>query len=123
MLERGLGNEIREPGETSMSATNRLERIRAMLAEEPNDPELRYMLAMEHVSQADDLGAVQCFEELIRLAPNYAPAYHQAGRALQRLNRLAEARQLLERGIPIAQGQGNAHAAGEMLELLQSLEG
>src|SRR5579884_829988 len=102
-----------------MSSSDRLTQIRAMLADEPNDPELHYMLAMEHVSQGDDAGAVRCFEELIRLAPNYPPAYHQAGRALQRLNRLAEARQLLERGIPVAQAQGNAHAAGEMLELLQ----
>jgi len=104
-----------------MSGKSRLEQITALLVEEPTDPELHYMLAMEHVSQEDDAGAVRCFEELIRLAPNYPPAYHQAGRALQRLNRVAEARQLLERGIPIAQAQGNAHAAGEMEELLQSL--
>lgn len=103
-------------------AVNRLEQIKAMLGDDPNDPELRYMLAMEHVSAGDDSGAVGCFEELIRLAPNYAPAYHQAGRALQRLDRRADARQLLERGIGIAQAQGNAHAAGEMMELLQSLE-
>src|SRR5687768_10175729 len=92
---------------------SRLEQIRAMLADEPNDPELRYMLAMEHASQGDDAAAVGCFEELIRIAPNYAPAYHQAGRALQRLDRSAEARRLLEAGIPVAQAQGNEHAAGE----------
>jgi tetratricopeptide (TPR) repeat protein len=101
---------------------SRLEQIRAMLADEPNDPELRYMLAMEHVSLGDDQAAVACFEELIRLAPKYAPAYHQAGRALQRLDRLDDARRLLLQGIPIAEGQGNSHAAGEMTELLQSLE-
>jgi Flp pilus assembly protein TadD len=101
---------------------SRLEQIRAMLADEPNDPELRYMLAMEHVSLGDDQAAVACFEELIRLAPKYAPAYHQAGRALQRLDRLDDARRLLLQGIPIAEGLGNSHAAGEMTELLQSLE-
>jgi Flp pilus assembly protein TadD len=105
-----------------MSGMKRLEQIRAMLAEEPSDPELRYMLAMEHVSQGDDEEAVRCFEELIRLAPNYPPAYHQGGRTLQRLNRLTDARSLLQRGIPIAQAQGNDHAAGEMMELLQGLE-
>lgn len=101
---------------------NRLEQIEAMLQDEPNDPELRYMLAMEHASGGDDTAAVACFEELIRLAPKYAPAYHQAGRALVRLDRLADARHMLQRGIPIAQAHGNDHAAGEMLELLQSLE-
>ena len=50
------------------------------------------MLAMECASQGDDASAVQHFFEIFALAPNYPPAYHQAGRALQRLNRLTEAR-------------------------------
>jgi cytochrome c-type biogenesis protein CcmH/NrfG len=105
-----------------MPAANRREMIEAMLAETPNDPELRYMLAMEFVSASDDAGAVRCFQELIGTTPNYPPAYHQGGRALQRLNRIAEARMLLQQGIPIAQKQGDHHAAGEMTELLQNLE-
>ena len=101
---------------------SRREQIEAMLAEEPNDPELRYMLAMDFVSAGDDTGAARCFQELIEVAPNYPPAYHQGGRTLQRLNRITEARALLQRGIPIAQSQGDHHAAGEMSELLQSME-
>ena len=57
-----------------------------------------------------------------QIAPDYPPAYHQGGRALQRLNRLAEARTLLSQGIPIARKLGNLHASGEMTELLESLE-
>ena len=101
---------------------SRREQIEAMLAEAPNDSELRYMLAMEFVSDGDDSGAVKCFQELVQATPNYPPAYHQAGRALQRLNRISEARALLMTGIPIAEKQGDAHAAGEMMELMQSLE-
>ncbi len=105
-----------------MAAKSRREMIEEMLAESPQDPELRYMLAMEYISGGDDPGAVRCFQEMIQATPNYPPAYHQAGRALQRLNRIAEARTLLSQGIPIAQKQGDLHAAGEMTELLQSLE-
>ena len=105
-----------------MSAKSRREMIEAMLAETPNDPELRYMQAMEYVSAADDVQAVRCFQEMIHAVPKYPPAYHQAGRALQRLNRIAEARILLSQGIPVAQELGDHHAAGEMMELLQSLE-
>lgn len=105
-----------------MAARTRREQIEAMLAEEPNDPELRYMLAMDYVSAGDDVAAASCFEDLIRVAPNYPPAYHQAGRALQRLNRIADARALLSRGIPIAEKNGDHHAAGEMTELLQGLD-
>jgi Tfp pilus assembly protein PilF len=104
-----------------MTTKSRREMIEGMLAETPNDPELRYMLAMEYMSAGDDAGAVRCFQDLIQVAPNYPPAYHQAGRALQRLNRIAEARALLSQGIPIAHQQGDSHAAGEMTELLEAL--
>ena len=105
-----------------MSAKSRREQLEAMLVDEPNDAELRYMLAMEYVSAGDDAGAVRCFAELIRITPKYPPAYHQGGRALQRLNRIDDARALLSQGIPIANKQGDAHAAGEMAELLESLD-
>src|SRR5947208_1279774 len=95
---------------------SRREMIEEMLADAPNDPELCYMLAMEYVSAGDDAGAVRCFQELIQRAPNYPPAYHQGGRALQRLNRIAEARTLLSQGIPMAIKQGDHHTAGEMTE-------
>jgi len=105
-----------------MTVTTRKQQIEAMLADEPNDPELRYMLAMEYVSEGDDAGAVRCFRELIAAVPAYPPAYHQGGRALQRLNRIEEAREILKQGIPIALGKGDQHAAGEMQELLDYLE-
>jgi Flp pilus assembly protein TadD len=105
-----------------MTVNSRKEKLEAMLAEEPNDPELRYMLAMEYASVGDDEGAVRVFRELIERAPAYAPAYHQGGRALHRLGRIAEARTLLEHGIPVALQQGNSHAAGEMQELMDNLD-
>ena len=105
-----------------MTSSPRLQQIEAMLADEPNDPELRYMLAMERVSLGDDAGAAQAFHDLIAIAPEYPPAYHMGGRTLQRLGRLSEARKLLERGIPIALRIGNEHAAGEMQGLLESLD-
>lgn len=105
-----------------MADQTRRQNLEEMLAADPGDTELRYMLAMEHVSEGDDAGAAKGFEELIARAPNYAPAYHQGGRALHRLGRIAEARQLLQRGIPIALQQGNEHAAGEMQGLLENLD-
>lgn len=101
---------------------SRLAQIEAMLADDPNDPELRYMLAMEHASLGDDARALAAFEDLIARAPDYPPAYHMAGRTLQRMNRIRDARDVLSRGIPIALKAGNTHAAGEMQGLLESLD-
>lgn len=99
-----------------------MDRIRAMLADDPNDPELRYMLAMEYVSQGDDVGAVRAFDELIAVAPDYPPGYHMGARTLQRLDRIADAKAMLQKGIPAALRQGNQHAAGEMQELMAMLD-
>ena len=105
-----------------MTAEQRRAVLEAMIAEEPNDPELRYSLAMEFASAGDDAEAVRRFEDLIRIVPNYPPAYHMAARTLQRLDRVAEARAVLSQGIPVAQKKGDLHAAGEMTELLESLD-
>ncbi|MSU80240.1 MAG: hypothetical protein EXS16_19380 [Gemmataceae bacterium] len=105
-----------------MNASNRIENLKAWINDSPDDAELRYMLAMEYVALGDDPQAVLSFHEVIQANPQYPPAYHQGARALQRLNRIADARELLTQGIPIAQRQGNQHAAGEMTELLHSLD-
>lgn len=105
-----------------MTAKTRKQQIEDMLAEEPDDVELRYMLAMEYVSEGDDKGAVRCFEDLLARTGDYPPAFHQCGRALHRLGRLGEARAVLERGISAALAKGDQHAAGEMQDLLENLE-
>jgi predicted Zn-dependent protease len=105
-----------------MAAKSRLEQITELLKDDPDDPELRYMLAMEHVSAGNDPEAVRCFEELIRRCPEYAPGFHMAARALLRLNRVQETRAVLQRGIAAATRKNDLHAAGEMQELLASLE-
>jgi len=105
-----------------MTATSRIEKIESMLRDMPDDAELRYMLAMEHASNGNDAEAVRCFEELMTRCPTYPPGYHQGARALVRLGRIAEARAVLERGVPAAMSKNDAHTAGEMQELLASLE-
>ena len=45
-------------------SNSRRQKIEEMLAAEPNDPELHYMLAMEHASAGDDEGAVHGSREI-----------------------------------------------------------
>jgi tetratricopeptide (TPR) repeat protein len=105
-----------------MAGKSRKEQIEQMLQGDPNDAELRYMLAMEHASLGEDPEAVRCFNELMSRCPEYAPGFHQGARALLRLGRVEEAQEVLRKGIPVALRQRNDHAAGEMQELLDSLE-
>jgi Tfp pilus assembly protein PilF len=101
--------------------TLRMEQIEELLADDPTDPFLRYGLAMEYVSAADDATAA---DHLVRLADDasYVPAFLQAGQVLARLNRVEQACELLRRGVVAARQQGDAHAEGEMAGLLASLE-
>ena len=101
---------------------SRKDQIEAMLADDPNDPFLRYGLAMEYVS-AGDLGtAVRLFQELIQVAPDYVPAYVQAGQLCARLGRENEAKAIFGAGIDTARKQGDHHAAGEMEGFVMGME-
>jgi predicted Zn-dependent protease len=101
--------------------TPRQLQLEALLADDPNDPFLRYGFAMEYVSSGDDESAVGSLRELIAATP-YVPAYLQAGQALVRLDRIDEARGVLKAGIAAAAKQGDSHAEGEMRGLLESLD-
>jgi len=101
--------------------TTRREKILAMLRDDPDDVFLRYSLALE-MEQAGESGP--CLEMLAALAagdPPYVPAFHMAARHLVARGRFEEARTTLRDGIEQARRQGNAHAAGEMAELLASI--
>jgi Tfp pilus assembly protein PilF len=105
-----------------MTAKSRRQQIEEMLADVPNDPELRYFLAMEYVSAKDDAGAARQFRDLFAVAPDYVPAYLQAGQAFMRLGHIDDARATLGQGIEAARRKGDHHALGEMQGFLDSLE-
>jgi Tfp pilus assembly protein PilF len=104
-----------------MATKTRKQQLQEMLAEEPNDPFLHYGLAMEYVSEGHDEEAAHCFHDLMAVAPDYVPAYLQAGQSLVRLGRMDQARALFERGIAVAHTQGDLHAAEEMAGFLANL--
>ena len=105
-----------------MAGKSRKQQIEDLLAADPNDAFLRYGLAMEYVSEGDDAGAVRCFRELLAAAPDYVPAYMQAGLALSRQGHTDEARAVWQQGTAAAQRQGDRHAAEEMQGFLAGLE-
>ena len=110
-----------------MTRTPRMAQIEAMLVDDPDDAFLRYGLAMEHASAGDDASCVAVLRDLIvrKAADPYIPAYLQAGQALVRLDKIAEACDVLRAGIDAARKVGNPeamHALGEMQGLLSSIE-
>lgn len=100
---------------------SRREQIHAMLADSPDDPFLRYALAMDHAGAGELEVAATCFRELLDARPDYVPAYFQAARTLLELGRDDEARAVASAGVSAARGAGDEHTAGELEVLLESL--
>lgn len=92
-----------------------------MLSGEPRDVFLRYALALELEKEGDHAGSLARLAELQREDPPYVPAFFMAAQQLAAQDRISEARTALRDGIDHARQQGNAHAAGEMSELLTQL--
>ena len=100
---------------------SRREKLEAMLAENPVDLFLRYAVALELEKEGNHAASLERLADLQRAEPPYVPAYFMAAQQLVKLNQIPEARTALRDGIEQARQQGDAHAAGEMSELLASL--
>ncbi|MEZ6127862.1 MAG: hypothetical protein R3C59_04215 [Planctomycetaceae bacterium] len=101
--------------------TTRLEKLEAMLADDPRDQTLRYMLAMELDKLGDHDRSLDLFTGLMNDTTPHVPSFLMAGQLLVRLDRTEEARGVWQTGIQHARDQGNDHAAGEMSQFLMDL--
>ena len=99
--------------------TTRREKIEAMLKLEPQDQFLRYGLACEYDSEGNFEESLTLFEGL--MADRHVASFLRGAQLLVKLDRIADARAALRTGIEAARQQGEAHAAGEMGELLASI--
>lgn len=95
------------------------EQIERLLAQEPDDVFLNFGLAME-LAKTDAAAALQRFDRVVSLDPDYTAAYYQKGRLLLGLSRSEEARAVLSAGVQAAVRSGDDHAEHEMRELLAS---
>ncbi len=102
-------------------ASTRLDILKSMVAQNPNDSFSRYGLAMEYRNGGDLEGAMREFRELIAVNPDYAYAYFHGGQTLERLGRLDEAGEMYRAGIESAMRTGDQHAKGELQGALDLL--
>jgi tetratricopeptide (TPR) repeat protein len=104
-----------------MAGATRREKLEQMLQAEPDDEFLRYGLAGEYDNEGRIDEAVALYRGLMAGNPPHVPSYFRCAQLFVREERIDEARGLLRDGIEAARWAGDAHAAGEMAELLASL--
>ncbi len=101
---------------------SRIDKILAMLQEDPKDCFLRYTLAMEFRKLDENEKSLELLTQLANHEdPRYVAAFFMAAQQLVELERTEEARTFLRDGIDEARRQGNQHAAAEMSELLAEI--
>ncbi len=101
---------------------SRLEQLELLASKDPGDPFVQYAIALEYVSSDRLEEAAGILERLMEASPDYSAGYHQAGRVYEKLDRDDEARRCYERGIVVAQRQGDAKDLEEMREALAFLD-
>jgi tetratricopeptide (TPR) repeat protein len=104
-----------------MTETSRLETLKQMVAQEPDDEFSRYALALEFKKLAEIEESIKHFDVLNQNSPDYVPAYFMAGQMLADEGRIEDAQQRLKEGIAAAQRVNDKHAEMEMTEFLESL--
>ena len=100
---------------------SRLEAVKSLLAQDPANSRVRYMLCMEYLSAQDWAGAVAELSELIERDPAYIAAYYQAGRASEQMGEEEAARGFYRRGIDASRLAGDSHALSELQAALDVL--
>lgn len=102
-------------------ATNRMEILKNMVAQNPSDAFARYGLAMELANTGDLANAVAEFRALLEHNPSYAAAYFHGGQALEKLGDIDQARALYEKGIDVTSRTGDQHTRSELQAALDML--
>ncbi|MBV9085307.1 MAG: hypothetical protein JOZ62_21745 [Acidobacteriaceae bacterium] len=102
-------------------ATNRLDTLKQMVAQDPKNSFARYGLAMEYANTGDLAAAAAEYRALIQQDEDYAAAYYHAGQALEKLGNIGEARAMYEKGIEVTARKGDAHTQSEIERALSLL--
>ncbi len=102
-------------------ATDRLQQLREMLAEEPGDHFLRYAIALELKRAGNMEQAIADLEALLHDEPKHIPSYYQLALMLADLGRSKEAMHTCEIGMLQCTVTGDRKARAELQELMHSL--
>jgi tetratricopeptide (TPR) repeat protein len=102
-------------------ASTRLDTLKDMVAQNPNDSFLRYGLAMEYKNAGSLAEAMGAFQDLMAVNPDYSAAYFHGGQVLEKLGKLDEARHLYQQGIEVTTRKGDLHTRSEIQAALDML--
>ena len=102
--------------------TTRIEALKGMLSQEPDDATLHYMLGLEYCKAQMHAEAVETLRQYLRKADDEGAAYRALAQSLQSLGRLEETRQAYRDGLAAATRHGHQPMIEEFTQALHDLE-
>ncbi len=102
--------------------SERLEKLRQMLAKEPDDAFLLYGIALEHKKLNDPAAALDFLDRVTGIDPSYCYAYHQKGLVHESQGDTEAAKVAYREGIAAAIKKGDDHARGEIEAALSMID-
>jgi len=98
----------------NLEKMNRIDKIKAFLAESPKDSFLTFALAKEYEKLGDKKLALEQYLTLIENDPNYVGTYYHLGKLYEQLEEYATAFQTYKDGMKITRAAGDQHAFSEL---------
>lgn len=99
----------------------RIQKLKAFLAESPADSFLRHALALEFIKVGEDEQARELFEQILKTDPGYIGTYYHLAKLLERAGDTAAAITCYQDGMEAAGKAGDKHAFGELRSALEEL--
>lgn len=99
----------------------RLEKLRRIAAQQPDDPFVHYGIGLELFHQEQWADAIAAFDQALTHDPKYVPALMQKSQAELKLGQRDAARQSLTNAVATARENGDDHTADELNKMLETL--
>lgn len=99
----------------------RIEKLKAFLADSPNDSFLQHALALEYIKIGDDNDARVLFELILQREPGYVGSYYHLGKLLERAGDYEFAILTYEKGMLEAKKAGDNHSLNELRGALEDI--
>ena len=93
---------------------NRIELLLSYLKDSPADPFLHFALAQEYAALNQLEDALEKYDYLMEMHPNYVGTYYHAGQTYERVQNLEKAMTCYQKGIEIAKEANDKHSASEL---------
>jgi Flp pilus assembly protein TadD len=100
---------------------SRIGALKQMLAQDPKDATLHYMLGTEYFKAQMDEEAVATFRQYLALADDEGAVYRMLAQSLERLGRVDEARQAYHDGLAAATRHRHQPMIEEYTQALEDL--